>query len=217
MRIRTPIPAALAALALLALASLVVPPATARAEDAPSYVWLYEVRVVRVDLAQAEGVETPAPFPELKATTLTLAWPEVLRRLQARGVATVLMDARVTALEGGRSTTTEETTTPIVGLNFEDKNNQQYRSTIVKHGCSFTQLTTGDTLEYQLQIRASVTPPKPKDLPVQYVIEWNASHPRLDGRTLVLDHRRQIQQAEGRPDRAIEHYALVTGRWVPSR
>lgn len=183
----------LATLAALLGLGLVGATPTAQAEDGAegTRVWVYEVRIVRVDPSEAAASEAGSPFPELERTTIDLPWKTILARLKARGTTRVLMDTRITAMDGIKTHTREEASTPIVALNFEDWNNQQYRSQIIKQGCSFEQTTTG-VLQYALQVRGTVTPPASRRPPAQYVVDWQGTHPVLDGRTLVLEHRQQV-------------------------
>ncbi len=171
----------------------------AAADDAPGQSakqghWLYEVRIVRVDPGEAGATEAGSPFAELKDTTVTLPWSTILKRLKARGKTTVLMDTRVNALDGVKSTVSEETSTPITALNFHDRNNEQYRSQLIKQGCSFEQTTSAKAgrLQYLIQVRGTATPPAPTQPPTQYVTNWNGTHAVLEGATLVLEHRRQV-------------------------
>ncbi|MDF1702767.1 MAG: hypothetical protein P1V36_16585 [Planctomycetota bacterium] len=210
-----------ASLAVLIGASLLSAGAPAVAGDGdaktPSGVWVYDIRVVRVDPPMAEGAEQPSPFPEMKATTISLPWAECLARLKKRGTTTLLLDQRLTALQGRGSNVSEETTTPLLSANFEDKNNVQYRAQVVRTGCSFEQTTTGPSFQYQVQIQGALTAPADKAPPIQYTVKWRGDHPRLDGATLVLVNRRQVAKAKGAASKALEHYAFVTGRFVPSR
>lgn len=174
----------------------------AAADDAPGQSaqaghWLYEVRIVRVDPGEAGATEAGSPFAELKDTTVTLPWSAILKRLKARGKTTVLMDTRVNALDGVKSMVSEETSTPITALNFHDRNNEQYRSQLVKQGCSFEQTTSAKAgrLQYLIQVRGTATPPQPTQPPTQYVTSWNGTHAVLEGATLVLEHRRQVAVA----------------------
>ena len=130
--------------ALGLLVSGALAPGAARADDGKkaggaSEGWIYEVRVVRVDPSSAEASEAGSPFPQLESTTIALPWSEILARLKKRGATRVLMDTRITARTGTQSTAMEESSVPIVALNFQDRNNEQYRSQMIRQGCTFKQ------------------------------------------------------------------------------
>ncbi|MDA1194032.1 MAG: hypothetical protein O2894_02505 [Planctomycetota bacterium] len=202
------------ALVLLSAALLVAPqPHPAQAEEgAEEPVWIYEVRVVRVDPVMAEGTEAPSPFPELQGTTVTLAYPEMLTRLKARGRTHVLMDQRISALPGIKSLASEESSEPVLVLNSEDLTNAQYRASVVRTGCHFEQTTDTRHLDYSLQVTGNLNPPQPKTPSPSYAVSWRGSHLPLNGRTLVLVHRRQIQRPGAAEALGVEHYAFITGR-----
>lgn len=186
--------------AVLALFVALGAPTTAVAEDGKrGETFLYEIRIVRVDPKAAADSEAGSPFPELTETTIDLPWKTVLERLKKRGHTTVLMDTRMSAAPGIKSEVTDERITPIVALNFEDWNNQQYRSQPVKIGSTFKQ-TTSAQLSYQIAVRGTATAPATRRAPAQYMIQWNGSHPRLGGQTLVLEHRQQVVVALPTPE-----------------
>lgn len=206
--------------ALLAAFSLMSGDA-ARADDGAKQsvkgVWVTDIRVVRVDPATAAGAEAPSPFPELTGTTISLPWPEILARLKKRGTTTILLDQRATALTGHKCVLAEEYTTPLMAPISEDINNRQLRSMPIRTGCTYEQTVSDATFDYQARVRGALTAPAPKKPPVQYTVTWGGSHPCLHGQTLVLRHRRQIAQAAPAEARAIEHYAFITGRFVPAK
>ena len=207
------IPATLVAALALLLALGALRPAAAEDAPGPRGHWLYEVRIVRVDPADAAAAETGSAFPEMDGTTIDLPWGAILKRLKQRGKTTVLMDSRLTALTGVKAVATQEASTPIVALNFQDRNNEQFRSQLVKEGCTFEQITS-DTLHYTVQVRGCLTPPLPQQAPVQYVVNWNGTHARLAGRTLVLEHRQQVAVARRVPagERPAGRVSLDLGR-----
>ncbi len=184
-----------AALVLMLSGALFVGGDAAEAEDGKlrklPKAWVYELRIVRVDPADPKASEAGSPFPELQGTTLGLGWPDILARLKQRGTTRVLMDTRVTARAGVRSTTLEESTTPVMAINSQDRNNEQYRAQMIRQGCSFTQTTVPD-LTYDLQVRGALDAPGRMRAPVSYSVAWKGTHPLLDGRTLVLEHRQQV-------------------------
>jgi hypothetical protein len=210
--------------ALLAATSLLSGDAARAEEDpwqdaghAPSGVWAVDVRVVRVDPAYAAGAEAASPFPERSGTTIGLAWPEILARLKKRGTTTLLCDARCTALARVKCQLSEERAVPSLGLISEDKNNKQYRSQTVKTGVSYEQTLLDGRLTYQAHINDALTTGGPKQPPAQYTVRWTGAHPPLNGQTLVLVHRQQIARPPPAEARALEHYAFITCRFVPSK
>ena len=185
--------------AVLALFIGLGAPSTAHAEDPQpgpkvNGAWLYEIRIVRVDPKAAADSEAGSPFPELSDTTIDLPWAAVLARLKERGRTTVLMDTRMSAETGIKTEVSDERITPIVALNFQDRNNEQYRAQPIKEGCSFEQ-TTATQMTYRLQVRGTATPPVSMKPTAQYLVQWQGTHPRLAGRTLVLEHRQQVDVA----------------------
>ncbi len=205
--------------ALLAASSLFSGDA-ARAEDddqSAHGVWAVDIRVVRVDPAYAAGAEAASPFAERSGTTIALPWPEILTRLKKRGATTLLCDARATALEGMKCQLTEESALPRLGLISEDKNNQQYRSMTVKTGVSYEQTLLDGRLTYQAHINGALSTGGPKEPPAQYTVRWTGAHRALGGATLVLVHRQQIARPPPAEAKALEHYAFITCRFVPSK
>lgn len=194
---------------------------TVQADEGPKQpirgVWVCDIRIVRVDPPTAAGMEAPSPFPELTGTTIGLTWPVILGRLKKRGVTTILLDQRVTAITGDKCSVKEESTTPVVGLISEDINNKQYRSMPIRAGTRYEQTVGGGQFRYQASVNGVSTPPAPKKPPPAYTVSWQGSHPVLQGKTLVLVHRRQIAQTPPMAAKAVEHYALITGRFVPTK
>ena len=203
----------LAAMALLLAASTVLTGDAARAgEDAAAAkgVWIYDVRVVRVDPSTREVAESPDAIPGLTGTTTKASWRECLAALKQRGATTILMDQNVTTLPGKKASAKRDRTVPILALNFANRNDEQKRASNVKTGCRLDVVPSGQVLDYSLAVRWSLAAAKPSDAPEQFVAEWSGAHPNLQGETLVLHYREQVEQ--GRSSRAIEIYGLVTGR-----
>ncbi len=186
----------------------------AKAEAAPAKagVWVYDVRVVRVDPATKEGAEAAHPFGTLGGSTTKLAWPAALAALKQRGTTTILMDQNITTMPGDKARSHADRTVPIMALNFANRNDEQKRSSNVRTGCRLDLQPLPDRLQYGLQVRWALQGRTSEDPPEQFVAEWNGSHPPLAGETLVLHYREQVAQGKGSM-RAVEIYGLVTGRF----
>ena len=72
-------------------------------------------------------------------------------------------------------------------------------------------------LRYSVQVRWTIAAESAGSPPEQFLAEWNGSHPRLDGDTLVLQYREQVPSGKDGAARAVEIYALLTGRFVARR
>ncbi len=203
----------LAAMVLLLAASTALTGDAARAgEDAATAkgVWTFEVRVVRVDPGTREVAESPDAIPGMTGTTTKASWRDCLSMLKRRGATTILMDQNVTTMPGKKGSAKADRTVPILALNFANRNDEQKRASNVKTGCRLDVVPSSEALEYSLAVRWSLPGAKPTDAPEQFVAEWTGAHPNLQGETLVLHYREQVEQ--GRGSRAVEIYGLVTGR-----
>jgi len=190
-------------------------PRQAQAEEkrgaAPKGVWVFDVRVVRVDPATKEGAEAPHPIAEMTGSTTTQSWPKMLGALKQRGTTTILMDQNITTMPGEKARGHSDRTVPIMALNFANKNDEQKRASNVKTGCRLDFTPAADRLQYGLHVQWALAAAKTDDPPEQFVAEWNGSYPNLNGETLVLHYREQVTQTKGAA-RAVEIYGLITGR-----
>lgn len=201
---------------LVALAAWAgLPPLAAQAGDegGASGVWVHEVRVVRVDPAAPEVSETPSVLESATGTTVRMGWPETLAALKQRGRTTVLMDQRLTTLEGLKGHAGGDRSVPILALNAKDLQNEQRRSARVRTGCKFEATVTAH-LQYDLEVRWILDTPGGDNGPPELTTTWSGTHTTLDDETLVLSYREQVAQAQGKPPRAVEIYGLITGRFV---
>ena len=185
--------------------------AAADEKPAPSGVWTYQIRVVRVDPATKEGAEAPDPFGG--GMTTKLAWREALGLLKQRGATTILMDQNISTMSGEKASGHSERVVPIMALNFASKGDEQKRASNIKTGCKLDLTPTETRLLYGLRVQWALQAAKSTDAPEQFVAEWYGSHPPLRGETLVLHYGEQV--AQGDATRAVEIYALVTGQYVP--
>jgi hypothetical protein len=205
------------ALGLLLAAAALVGPGAARAGDEeaspPEGVWVFEVRVVRVDPATPETSEAPSALESVTGTTVKTGWPEILAVLKKRGKTTLLLDQRLTTLHGTKGQLNSERSVPILALNSEDMHNAQKRSATVKTGCKF-EATVTEHMTYRLEARWTLDAPGGDHGPPQLTTQWQGSHPALKGDTLVLSYREQVDQGAGKAARAVEIYGLVTGNFV---
>ena len=200
-------------LSLLAVSAVAGAARADDGEDGAAGVWVYEVRVVRVDPAVAETSETPSTLESATGTTVKMGWPEMLAALKQRGRTTVLLDQRITKLEGVKGYAMTERAVPIVSIASSDINNTQKRSATIKTGCKF-EATTTTHLQYNLEAKWILDAPGGDFGPPQQVTGWNGTHPNLSGETLVLSYREQVDQGPGKAARAVEIYGLITGRFV---
>jgi len=115
--------------------------------------------------------------------------------LQINGKAEVLSKPSIIATQGVKASVTTEETTPIVSLNFADRNNEQFRAQIIKTGVSLevTPSHIGDqyvTLQILPQVRGAgalaSTRPGGTFAPIQTVRSANTKVTLGDGETLVI-------------------------------
>lgn len=222
------------------LAGIVAWPAD-RAMSGPESggVWIYDIRVVRVDPPNPEVAEKhPTWFPE-GTTTTTKPWQELLTSLKQRGTSTILLDQRVTGLENSNCTAVQKRERPVLAVNNKDLNNVQSRLTTLESGCR-VKLTTNaaGVLTYDVQamwifdpVARTLSPvrdtePKPGAMrvpatvvhaPVQGLTTWQGTHPSLSGNTLVLHYREQVAHEGEAAPQAMEIYTFLTGRYVAGK
>ena len=191
----------------------------AKAPATPN-VWIYDVRMVRVDPATPEGAEKPGPFADLSGTTTRATWPEALAALKNRGQTTLLMDQRVTALESEKGMVETSRSMPMLAASFADDNNRQLRSLRMMVGCQAALLTGGAggaTFSYDLEVKWTLHHPVADLGSPEVKTRWSGSHTTLAGKTLVLHSREQVLASDGKSLRAVEIYALVTGRLLGAK
>ncbi len=204
-------------LALFGGALAAVPGDVARADDKPrAGVWVFDVRIVRVDPATPEVSETQSVFEQAEGTTVPMGWPQILDALKKRGKTTILMDQRLTTVEGVKGRLNNVVDHPILMVNFSDDNNTQRRQAAMKTGCSFEVIPTSSEMTYQVESRWALMRTQVKDTqaPPQGLTAWQGTHPALTGDTLVLHSREQIETIREASVKAVEFYALVTGRFI---
>ena len=204
------------ALLCAALAGLATSAARADEKEAGG-VWVYDVRVVRVDLPRPEVAEEPGPFADMRGSTIALPWGEALARLRKRGSITLLLDQRITTETGvvGRAKT--ERMVPRAAVNQESGDVTIKRSVTIKTGCSFEVTPRGNGFAYQLAVMWALEAPDVGDYgPAQMTTNWYGTHP-TSGQTLVLRYREQIPKAGGAALQGVELYGLITERHVPAR
>ncbi len=207
-----------AGITILALAGALLAGSPARADEKKATgVWVYDLRIVRVDPPTKEGAEAPHPFESLAGTTTKKSWAEQLAMLKKRGPTCLLMDQRVTTMPSEKATAASDRSVPILALNFKDKNNAQSRAANVKTGCKLDVTPGPDSMRYVVQVRWATPGASKDDAPQELLAEWNGSHPNLRGDTLVLHYREQVPTSSGTAARAVEIYALLTGRLLTNR
>jgi hypothetical protein len=184
-----------------------------RAEE--SGVWVFDVRVVRVDPSAPEGAEQPSPFPDLRGTTTRMGWRDALAALKKRGTTTILADQRLTTVDGIMAAAKSERSVPTLAVNFSDVNNTQKRAATVRTGCMLEVTPSKGLLTYRVEARWALAGQEvpETEAPPQLTASWSGTHPALGGDTLVLHYREQLL-GKDTPTRAVEVYALLTGRFV---
>ena len=115
--------------------------------------------------------------------------------LQINGKAEVLSKPSIIATQGVKAMVSTEEITPIVALNFADRNNEQFRAQPIKTGVSLevTPAHIGEqyvTLQIQPQVRGAgalaATRPGGTFAPIQTLRQANTKVTLGDGETLVI-------------------------------
>ncbi len=178
--------------------------------------WAYHVRVVRVidtDLASAEtapvlpGLTDASPFT-------TAVWPDALATLRARGDTLLLLDRTATGLVGSRVNLRDDQAQPVDVYERRDATNESHKSSMLHAGAA-VQVLTGEGLDYDVDVTWILGARRADEGAgfVQGSASWKGSCPPLDGRTLVLSHRQQVERVRGEAV-AVEIYAFVSAQRV---
>ena len=206
--------------AILLLAAAVVaavPLLAARAGDptAEAGAWVFDVRVVRVDMTDPTGVEAPVPWEGAAGAVTSTPYPDMLAVLKHRGQALVMLDQRVTAVGAIESKISQDVRLPLMTLERTDKFNVTQHMAEVHGGCTVT-LSAGEMLRYGFAVNwyDPAAPNAPEGLgATQFSLEWRGTAPVGGGGTLVLHHREQ--RGVESPVRACEVYCFLTARRAP--
>lgn len=206
-------------LALVAIAAL-LPASGARGEDegtaADAPTWLFDVRIVRVDAPTPEAVETPAPWEAAGTCTTSLGWTDLLTQLKARGRTTVLLDQRITTLEGMEALASQSGDRQIEQLQSRDLSNERWSSApIVTGATAKLRVADASVLAYQLEARWEIRPDVDGVRPMLRMSKWAGTFRAIpNGETLALTYREQIR-TWGEARVGTEIHAFLTMRRLP--
>lgn len=187
-------------------------------ENAPAVeTWVFDVRVVRVDAATPEAVETPAPWEADGSCTTTTPWPELLKQLKARGKTTLLLDQRITALADLEAVASQTRDRQIQQMQSRDFNNERWQSAPLMTGCTAKLKVAAAVLSYQVEARWEIRADVESVRPLMCTTKWAGTFPVTPaGETLVLTYREQVETwGEDRVGQEI--HAFVTARRLPAR
>lgn len=188
--------------ALVVLALGFAPAGAAPEEAGPPPAWMFDVRVVRVDLGDGERAEQRPAFQAADRSTSDLAPGALLDALKARGTTRLLLDQRVTTVEGRRCVAQQELHESHLALQFRDASNEQHRPTALRTGAIAQFVPTSEGLGYEVRLEwAGAAQPAGTAL---HLARWEGTHPLPEGRTLVLHHAQQHAQGA-----ATEVYVLI--------
>jgi hypothetical protein len=206
-----------AALVLLLLVALSAGDRARAGEDTAVGAWVFDVRVVRILGTSPDVVEQgPAwALDETASPVVTLPWKDLWTSLEERGRAVLLLDRRVTAVEGTDAQIVDSQSRPGERFERRDSHNETWGSASVETGVT-ARLSAAGTLRYEIDVRWDL------ELPAGAtrgrftgLSRWNGTWPRLNGKTLVLGHRQQVPAAGDAAPIPVEIYAFVTVRFVP--
>lgn len=171
--------------------------------------WIFDVRIVRVDLGDGTRAEQRPAFQAAERGTTEIRPEAVLAALQARGTTRLLLDQRITTMHDMECTVEQQSAEPQLVVQLKDGNSEQQRSTIVQTGASVGLQQTAESLRYAIQLNWS-TPAQPSVGSPVHRTSWKGSHPGLAGRTLVLHYAQQHAQGS-----ATEIYVLIRAQEGP--
>lgn len=199
----------LAALALPFVLLLVGGAAVGEEASGDPALWAFDVRVVRVETTTAETVETP--WTPTDGTTTKLPWSDLLAALKKRGVTTVLLDQRITGLTNRPVEAMQQRDQQIRQFQNADLHNERWQSSNLRSGVKAVLKPTSAWLEYQVVVNWMLRPREEDLRALLCTASWKGDHPGLEGDTLVLSYREQVEHLDGER-RGVEIYAFVTGR-----
>lgn len=183
---------------LAGLAALVLAPAV-QSEEAEAVatpgLWMFDVRLVRVDAATPEAVESQAPWEAEGSCIVDTPWPELLSQLKARGKTTLLLDQRVTSITGMEALISQTSDRQWEQLVSRDLSNERYGiAPIVTGGTAKLRMQEPDRLQYQLEARWELRSGSEQVRSILCATKWSGTLAAVaDGRTLILSYREQIE------------------------
>jgi hypothetical protein len=198
----------------------------ARAEDAPAAgraptTWVYDVRVVRVDLGDAAPADptTWKPQGDVGATT-AMPWSEILATLAARGEATILLDQRVTAIEENPIQFRQKKQRRLLTLRSRQRHNEEitdfYDGTYAESGAEGDLLVGRGGLQYSVDVSWESNVGEEGVGSVNRAT-WKGSRVGFGSReSLVLSHRMQ-ETLPGPKRGTTEIYVVITGAPLPTK
>lgn len=204
MRALTP----LVSLLLLGVLAAFVPGSGAQAEEEAlrAVAWALDVRIVEVRSDPVAGL-TP-PF-DVGGTTRDFDFAKVVATLRARGATRVLMDQRVTAVEGSEAKATNEHVIPIERFDTADQNSRRVRFDTTRTGCAAALLPSETGFGYEIKAHWTFWPSLDDAVPAA-TTTWEGEHRALQsGETLALHAREHVLDREAEP-KVAEVYCFVT-------
>ena len=201
----------------LALIALTSPSAVAEDEPdrSPSGVWVFDVKVVRVFTTGYDVPETVGVWEPGGDGTTTKSWPEILKALKARGETRLLLDQRTTTVMDYRATIADTQNQQIKQYLNSDLQNERHGGSNLDSGTSVKLSPKAPNIvEYSVMAKWLLPQREGELRALLGTVTWNGTHPRLDGRTLVLTHRQQLETHTG-ARQGLELYALIAARYVP--
>jgi hypothetical protein len=208
----------LVGLALLAVCLLATPGDRAWSDekggDVRDGMWVFDLRVVRVDVTTPEVTETPLPW-EAGSPLISTPWPELLKTLKGRGKTTLLLDQRGTAVWNQELVLSQFHDLQIESFQNRDFNNERWSASTLSYGCS-AKLRPSDLelVKYDLEAKWLLLREDPEERPIVGATKWSGTAPALTGKTLALGYREQLEVLQ-EPVRGVEIHVFVTGRFVP--
>jgi len=207
-------------LSVLALgAGIARPPSVGAEEETPARAsegqWVFDLRVVKVvgDEALAEQ-EAAWAGGDAGEPIVRTAWPELLAAVKERGATTILMDRRVTALDGIPVDVVQTRSEQLEVFDRRDQNNEFWKGSILNNGCQ-AKLLPRQHLEYEVSVHWSQS--RAADtFPLQSSSTWHGHALHFEGSTLVLGHREQVDLG-GEAPVTVEIWVFLGARRLPPR
>ena len=193
---------------LVAALLLALPGSAARAdgEDA-ARPWSFDVRVVQVRASADQGFAA-APFPSGRVADFDFR--QALKTLAPRGDGvSVLMDQRLTTVDGVSATASNEHSLPVERFDTADNNLRRVRFDSLKWGSKVQLVPVETELRYEISANWLYWPTLKTPVPVGRTQWFGTQGDLAPGQTLVL-HAREHVVAEDKTPRVAEIYCFIT-------